>query len=68
MQPTMCSRCGKNVAVIFITKMDPNNQDSATQEGLCLKCARQLGIKPLETPLKAFAKDNYAGYEFIDFR
>ncbi len=27
-----------------------------------------LGIKPLETPLKAFAKDNYAGYEFIDFR
>ena len=27
-----------------------------------------LGIKLLETPLKAFAKDNYAGYEFIDFR
>jgi len=27
-----------------------------------------LGIKPLETPLKAFAKDTYAGYEFIDFR
>lgn len=27
-----------------------------------------LGIRPLETPLKAFAKDNYAGYEFIDFR
>lgn len=48
MQMPMCSRCGKNVAVIFITKMDPNNQDSATQEGLCLKCARQLGIKPLD--------------------
>ena len=27
MQMPMCSRCGKNVAVIFITKMDPNNQD-----------------------------------------
>ena len=27
-----------------------------------------LGIKPLETPLKAFATDNYAGYEFIYFR
>ena len=27
-----------------------------------------LGIKPLETPLKAFAKDNYAGDDFIDFR
>ena len=35
MQMPMCSRCGKNVAVIFITKMDPNNQDSAAQEGLC---------------------------------
>ena len=48
MQMPMCSRCGKNVAVIFITKMDPNNGDSATQEGLCLKCARTLGIKPLD--------------------
>ena len=48
MQMPMCSRCGKNVAVIFITKMDPNNKDGATQEGLCLKCARQLGIKPLD--------------------
>ena len=38
MQMPMCSRCGKNVAVIFITKMDPNNQDSAAQEGLCGKC------------------------------
>lgn len=48
MQMPMCSRCGKNVAVIFITKMDPNHSDNATQEGLCLKCARQLGIKPLD--------------------
>lgn len=48
MQMPMCSRCGKNVAVIFITKMDPSNSDNATQEGLCLKCARTLGIKPLD--------------------
>ena len=48
MQMPLCSRCGKNVAVIFITKMDPNNTDNPTQEGLCLKCARQLGIKPLD--------------------
>lgn len=48
MQMPMCSRCGKNVAVIFITKLDPNNSENATQEGLCLKCARSLGIKPLE--------------------
>ena len=31
MQMPMCSRCGKNVAVIFITKMDNNNKDGATQ-------------------------------------
>lgn len=48
MQMPMCSRCGKNVAVIFITKMDPNHADNTTQEGLCLKCARTLGIKPLD--------------------
>lgn len=48
MQMPMCSRCGKNVAVIFITKLDPNNNDNTTQEGLCLQCARTLGIKPLD--------------------
>lgn len=48
MQMPMCSRCGKNVAVIFITKIDPSNGDDAKQEGLCLKCARTLGIKPLD--------------------
>ena len=42
MQPNMmCSRCGKNVAVIFITKME---NGTTKNEGLCLKCARELGI------------------------
>ena len=45
MQPTMCSRCGKNVAVVFITKIE-NGQ--AKNEGLCLKCARELHIKPVD--------------------
>lgn len=45
MQPTLCSRCGKNVAVIFITKIENNEQK---QEGLCLKCARELHIKPVD--------------------
>jgi len=45
MQPTMCSRCGKNVAVIFITKIENGEQK---QEGLCLKCARELHIKPVD--------------------
>ena len=48
MQMPLCSRCKKNVAVVFITKMDPNNANSTEQEGLCLKCARELGIKPLD--------------------
>ncbi|MEG0755193.1 MAG: ATP-dependent Clp protease ATP-binding subunit [Oscillospiraceae bacterium] len=45
MQPTLCSRCQKNPAVIFITKMDGNDTKS---EGLCLKCAKELHIKPVE--------------------
>ncbi len=49
MQPTMCNRCGKNVAVIFITKLEGN---SSKNEGLCLKCARELGIKPIDDMMK----------------
>ena len=45
MKPTLCSRCGKNVAVIFITKLE-NGQSK--NEGLCLKCARELHIKPVD--------------------
>ena len=45
MQPTMCSRCGKNVAIIFITKIE---NGVTKNEGLCLKCARELHIKPVD--------------------
>ena len=45
MQSTLCSRCGKNVAVIFITKIE-NNQ--TRNEGLCLKCAKEMHIKPID--------------------
>ena len=45
MQPTLCSRCHKNVAVIFVTRIDGSETKN---EGLCLKCARELGIKPVE--------------------
>ena len=48
MHMPICSRCKKNIAVVFITKMDPNAPASTEQEGLCLKCARELGIKPLD--------------------
>ena len=45
MQASMCSRCGKNPAVVFITKIE-NGQSKS--EGLCLKCARELRIKPVD--------------------
>ena len=45
MEPTICSRCKKNVAVIFITKIEGNE---SRNEGLCLKCARELHIKPVD--------------------
>ena len=46
MNMPMCSRCKKNIAVVFITKIE--GSDKTTQEGLCLKCARELGVKPLD--------------------
>ncbi len=45
----MCSRCGKNVAVIFITKLE---NGVSKNEGLCLKCARSAGIKPIDDMMK----------------
>ena len=46
MKPTLCSRCKKNVAVVFITRLDSNGQNGQN-EGLCLKCARELNIRPV---------------------
>ena len=41
MQPTLCSRCKKNVAVIFITRIENGESHN---EGLCLRCARELRL------------------------
>jgi len=49
MQPTICSRCKKNVAVIFITKLENGVQQN---EGLCLKCAKELNIQPVDDIMK----------------
>ena len=45
MHASLCSRCGKNPAVVFITKIEAGQTKS---EGLCLKCARELHIKPID--------------------
>ena len=49
MQPTLCSRCKKNVAVVFISKMDGNQ---TVNEGLCLKCAKELGLPQVDDMMK----------------
>lgn len=49
MQPTLCSKCKKNVAVVFVTKLEAGN---TTSEGYCLKCAKELGLKPVDDIMK----------------
>ena len=55
MRPTLCSRCNKNVAVIFITKIE---NGKSTNEGLCLKCAKELGIGPVNDVLQKMGIDD----------
>ena len=45
MQKRLCSRCGKNIAIVFITKIE---NGETKNEGLCFKCARELHIKPVD--------------------
>ena len=45
MQPTICSRCKRNAAVIFITKIE---NGVTSNEGICLKCAREMNLQPIE--------------------
>ena len=49
MQPKMCTKCKKNVAVVFITKME---NGITMNEGYCLKCARSLGIPQIDAAVK----------------
>ena len=56
MKPTLCSRCKKNVAVVFITRLD-NNGQGGQNEGLCLKCARELNIRPVTDMIEKMEKD-----------
>ncbi|MBQ8187459.1 MAG: ATP-dependent Clp protease ATP-binding subunit, partial [Clostridia bacterium] len=51
----MCTRCHKRVAVVFITKLE---NGESKQEWLCLKCAKELGIKPLDDMLAQTGLDD----------
>ena len=50
MQPTLCARCKKNVAVVFISRM--NEKGEPVNEGLCLQCAAKLGLPQVEDMMK----------------
>ena len=50
MQPTLCSKCKKNVAVVFISRLNEKNEQ--VNEGLCLKCAAALGLPQVEDMMK----------------
>lgn len=45
MNSMLCSRCKKRLAVVFVSRMEG---DKTYNEGLCLQCAKELGIKPVE--------------------
>ncbi|MBO5928518.1 MAG: ATP-dependent Clp protease ATP-binding subunit [Clostridia bacterium] len=47
----LCSRCKKRPAVIFISRMEG---DTNTNDGLCISCAKELGIKPVDDLLNKF--------------
>lgn len=49
MQPKMCAKCKKNIAVVFITKIE---NGVTLNEGYCLKCARSLGIPQIDQAVK----------------
>ena len=49
MQPKLCTKCKKNIAVVFITKIEAGK---TLNEGYCLKCARSLGIPQIDEAVK----------------
>ena len=49
MQPKLCTKCKKNVAVVFITKIE---NGATLNEGYCLKCARGLGIPQIDQAVR----------------
>ncbi len=49
MQPKLCTKCKKNIAVVFITKIE---NGVSMNEGYCLKCARSLGVPQIDQAVK----------------
>ena len=57
MKLQICAKCKQRPAVVFITKLE---NGKSTQEGLCLSCASDMGIKPVNDMLKRMGIDEEA--------
>ena len=47
----LCNKCKKRPAIVFVQRMENGEMKN---EGYCLSCARELGIKPLDDIMKQF--------------
>ena len=47
----LCNKCQKRPAIVFVQRMENGEMKN---EGYCLSCARELGIKPLDDIMKQF--------------
>ena len=59
----LCSRCHKNIAVVFLSKADGGQ---VANQGLCLSCAKELGIKPVEQMLSQMNIDDQQMESMMD--
>ena len=50
MKMQLCARCRKRPAMVFITRLE---NEKTINEGICLLCAKELGIKPVNDMLKS---------------
>ena len=51
----LCSRCHKRFAVVYVTRIEG---DKTINEGICLSCAKELGIKQVDDILKKMGIDD----------
>ena len=49
----MCSRCHTRPAVVFISQINPNKPEEKKNEGLCLVCAKELGLPQVDDYIKS---------------
>ena len=54
----LCSVCKKNLAVVFINKLDKDGKPTGETTGLCINCAKKQGIDPLANIMKEMSNMN----------